>query len=852
MFILLQQISLPEMRKHLLRYLVTLLGVVLGVAIFSAIHSANSSLPTALRTTIDQIAGKAVLQVTAVQGGIPEPAVDEVLSVAGVRVAVPVIEAVVQTADASQGNILILGVDMTGDRSMREYTLEGDDEEVSDPLVFLAQPDSLIVSKEFAARNHLTENAPVTLKTALGSKVFTVRGIMSPKGMAMAFGGNIGVMDIYAAQFLFDRGRFFDRIDIALQDGVKIDEVLPGLQAALGPGFKIEPPHRRGKQMESLMEAFAQALLFSSLMALLVGLFLIFNVFSVSVTQRRTQIGILRSLGVTRLQIQGLFLAEGLLLGLAGSMLGVVAGMFLGRAMILLMASVVQQTYGVRVFVDRLHIDLHWTAVSIGLGIATSLLGAYLPARAAAHVDPALALQKGKFQIMFLGENWHRVWAGGLLLATCLGLGYTQWSEMLYIQLPMQVGLFMGLTLLVPTFSHGLAEVLRRPMGWLFGIQGRLASDSLVRAPRRTSATVAALMFSLVFVISSASLSASVNTSLMRWVESAIRPDLFVSPSEDLIARSFQFPEAMGEELRKTPGVRQVDAFRMIKVDYENSTPMLLSIDMAQYLKQSTPLMEEGRVEELLPAMQGKPGVLISSNLARRHRLRKGDRIALDTPTGRHEFEVIGVQVDYHSDNGSMVLDRQVYKQLWKDDRVDTFDVTLAPGADPHAVREAIQRRFADQRNIFVLTNQEMRGEILRITGQFWALTYVQVLVATLVAVLGILNSLIISITERQREIGILRALGGERRRVRQAILLEAVCVGCVAAILGTAVGSTMGYYMVGTVGTSITGWVFPYQFPVGVALALFPGVLGISLLAAWYPSSLALKTSVVEALAYE
>jgi putative ABC transport system permease protein len=262
--------------------------------------------------------------------------------------------------------------------------------------------------------------------------------------------------------------------------------------------------------------------------------------------------------------------------------------------------------------------------------------------------------------------------------------------------------------------------------------------------------------------------------------------------------------------------------------------------------------MEEGRVQDLLAGMVGQAGLLISSNLARRHRIRKGDRLALDTPTGRREFEVIGVHIDYHSDNGSMFLDRQVYKRFWNDNRVNVFDVFLAPGVDPYVVKEEIHRRFADQRHVFVLTNREMRAEILRITNQFWSLTYVQVLVAALVAVLGILNSLMISITERQREIGILRALGGERHQVRQAILLEAVCVGCVAAILGTVVGATMGYYMVETVGTSITGWVFPHRFPVTVAMALFPGVLCISLLAAWYPSSLALKTSVVEALAYE
>src|ERR671924_281098 len=128
---LLRQISLPEWRKHLLRYGLTLVGILLGVAIFSAVRTANASLKTALRNTIDQIAGKAVLQVTAGQVGVPESSVDEVRSVSGVRAAVPVIEAVVQTTDASQGNILILGVDLTGDRSMRDYTLEGDDDVVS-------------------------------------------------------------------------------------------------------------------------------------------------------------------------------------------------------------------------------------------------------------------------------------------------------------------------------------------------------------------------------------------------------------------------------------------------------------------------------------------------------------------------------------------------------------------------------------------------------------------------------------------------------------------------------------------------------------------------------------------------
>jgi putative ABC transport system permease protein len=852
MILLMRQISIPEMRRHLLRNFLTLLGIVLGVAVFCAIRSANSSLKGALRDTINQIAGKAVLQVTAGQAGIPEPALDAVRSAAGVQAAVPIIEAVVRTTDAAQGNILILGIDMTGDRSMRDYRLQGDDEVVADPLVFLAQPDSLIVSGDFASRNNLTEGDSIHLITALGTRSFTVRGIMAPRGMARAFGGNLGVMDIYSAQFVFGRGRSFDRIDVALQEGFGIDEAIPRIQEKLGPGYRIETPLRRGKQTESLMEAFSHGLFLSSVMALLVGIFLIFNAFSVSVTQRRSQIGILRALGVTRAQIQALFLGESLLLGVVGSLLGIGAGILIGRGMMLFMATVVEQTYGVRVFVDRLHIDPFWTALSFAAGTAASMVGAYLPAQAAARVDPALALQKGKFQILFLGENRRRRLAGVLILLFGLGIGFTPAARTLQAQLIVFGALFASLVLLVPTFSHWIAGWLRHPMGWLFGMEGRLATDSLVQAPRRTSATVGALMFSLSFVLIMATFSASVKTSMMKWVEFAINSDLFVAASESLTSRNFQFPAEMADELKKVPGVRQVDSLRLIIIDYQTGAPLLVSIEIDQYLRRGQPLMEEGRVDDLLSGMRGKNGVLISNNLARLHALKKGSRMVLDTPTGRHDFEVVGVQVDYSSDSGSLLIDREVYKRLWNDDRVDTFDLMLEKGYSPDAVKREIQRRFADKRNVFVLTNLDMRQELLRVANQFFALQYVQIVVAVVVAVLGIINSLMVSITERKREIGILRSLGGERSQVRKAITLEAVCMGLVGVLLGIVGGTVMGYYSVGPFGAAFNGWVFPYRFPLEMALGLIPAVVLVSWLAALYPSSLALKTSLVEALAYE
>src|SRR5579885_538090 len=213
--ILLRLISWPYARKHLLRSLLTTAGIILGVAVFVGMHTANQSVLAAFHRTIDRIAGQTQLQISAGEPGFDEDVLEKVQSLNEVRAAAPVIEATVSTGGA---NLLILAVDVLGDRSLRTYDLEGD-EAIDDPLVFLAQPDSLIVTKTFAGEHGLALNSKIPMKTMQGEQVFVVRGIMKPGGLASAFGGNLAVMDIYSAQKIFGRGRRFDRIDIALEEG---------------------------------------------------------------------------------------------------------------------------------------------------------------------------------------------------------------------------------------------------------------------------------------------------------------------------------------------------------------------------------------------------------------------------------------------------------------------------------------------------------------------------------------------------------------------------------------------------------------------------------------------------------
>ena len=191
---LLKLITWPYVRKHLLRSVLTTLGIVLGVAVFVAMHTANQSVLYAFNRTVDRIAGRTQLQVSAGEAGFPEEVLEKVQALPDVAVAVPVIEATVQTGIAGMGNLLVVGVDMTGDRSLRDYELETADETiVDDPLVFIAQPDSIIVSRQFCEKTGLKLNDRLTMQTMAGPRQFTIRGVMSAGGLAAAFGGSLAI-----------------------------------------------------------------------------------------------------------------------------------------------------------------------------------------------------------------------------------------------------------------------------------------------------------------------------------------------------------------------------------------------------------------------------------------------------------------------------------------------------------------------------------------------------------------------------------------------------------------------------------------------------------------------------------
>ena len=849
--ILLRLISWPYFRKHVLRTALTTAGIVLGVAVFVGMHTANQTVMRGFAETVDRIAGRTQLQISAGEAGFGEEVLDVVRSAKSVRVAAPIVEVVVDANKKGESSLLIVGVDMTGDRHLRDYDLEHEDETIDDPLIFLAQPDSLIVSKEFADRHQLSMGAVLPLGTMAGQKRFTVRGIVKSSGWASAFGGNIAVMDIYAAQHMFGRGRTFDRIDVALDEGVPLADGAREIAALVGAGFDVQPPSGRGQQFESMLASYSLMVSISSAFALFIGMFLIYNSFSIAVTERRSEIGILRAIGASRRQVRWLFLGESAALGVIGSLAGLVGGVVVARGIALAIGALIGDVYRLDQTVGAMALSPWLLTGSLVVGVTTSLAAAIIPARQAARIDPIQALQKGRAHALSNGESRTRFAAAGVLaIFSVVALMTAAGSRPLFYA--GYIAALGAALLLGPVLTLALGRAFRPVLTWMRPVEGALAADSLIQAPRRTSASVSALMFSLALAIAFEGMGVAHHRAMVDWMDSVLNSELFIMPSQSLDVRAARFPGSMTAEIASVPGVARVQTVRNARTTFRGSPVMVVAIDMASVSATVAQPLVAGERDEVYRRAAAGEGVVLSDNFAQRQQLRLGDDVEIAAPYGLIRLPVVGVIVDYTEQQGAILIDRSVFVRHWHDDSVNVFRVYTAPGTSSATVKRDIQDRFSGQRQMFVLTNTDLKDYIKGLLGQWSGLTSLQVAVAVLVAVLGIINTMTVSITDRRRELGVLRVVGAEHRQVRQTIWLEAMSVGIFGLILGTALGALNLFYVLEIVHRDITGIRLDYQFPVTTALVLVPVIAGVALVAAVWPAESAVRSSLVEALEYE
>ena len=342
-----------------------------------------------------------------------------------------------------------------------------------------------------------------------------------------------------------------------------------------------------------------------------------------------------------------------------------------------------------------------------------------------------------------------------------------------YVLAIMVVPLLLG-----PLLSLGLARTIRPVLKWLRPVEGALAADSLIQAPRRTSASVVALMLSLALVVAFSGMARASYDSIVDWMNATFNPDLFVSPTPSFNIQTTRFPATMASEIAALPGVERVQMFRNGRIMFRKTPVTIVAIEMGSVAQTARRRPVAGNAEEMYRKSAAGEGLIVSDNLAQLQHLTLGEVLEIPAPYGLIRLPIVGIIVDYSDQQGAILMDRSLFIKYWHDDSVRDFRVYLTPGATVSDVRQRILERYAGQRQVFVLTNGELKSYILKITDQWFGLTSVQIAVAVLVAILGIVNTLTVSITDRRRELGVLQAVGALHGQIRRTIWIEALSVG--------------------------------------------------------------------------
>jgi putative ABC transport system permease protein len=295
-----------------------------------------------------------------------------------------------------------------------------------------------------------------------------------------------------------------------------------------------------------------------------------------------------------------------------------------------------------------------------------------------------------------------------------------------------------------------------------------------------------------------------------------------------------------------------VQNVRFTFLPFRGDSVALIAMEMDGFLARASGAIEDAdasRVRQLLPAGRG---VLISKNLATRWGYRTGQILHLDSPSGPLDLPIMGVVEDYRSDKGSIFLDRALYKRYWNDFAVDFIDISLKGGRDADAVKSKIEAITAGEEHAVVYTNVEFRHWIDSLIDSFFLVSYLQLAVAVLIAVVGIANSLIVSVSERRRDFAIVRAVGGYRWQVGRMVLREAAVIALIGVVAGALAAAIDIQYLCHTVSIVLAGYEVPYVFPWGVVALSLPLVLLVALLTAWLPARRAMRLEVSEAIGYE
>jgi putative ABC transport system permease protein len=844
---------LRPMLREKIRTLLTLLGIAVGVGVVVAIALSNQSALRAFRESVDAVAGRANYQIASDAG------LDEELLLRlqpfwrrGLRFA-PIID-VDGVVEPTQIPIRILGVDLLSDIHFRDYRyaaiVSGAPPPSAAVYLDLFRDDSIIVPATFAREHHLRLGSPLALNVLGHQATMVVRGILEPRGPATAFNGSIGVVDIATAQKQFGMLGRLTRIDLLVPN----ERLIPEIGRVVPANARLERPSRRNERVEKMLRAFRVNLYALAGVALLVGMFLVYNTVLISILRRRKEVGVLKTLGASPRQIFIAFLIEGLLFGACGSVAGIALGNALAYGILRLIGRTINALY-VASAPESIVLTPTIAVAGAAVGIALSVISAMQPSLEAARVQPNLLIQPG------LQQRVRRVRRHSLAVIAmiCLvgagaisrlppygGIAVGGYLSVLFV--------VIGFSLLSPAIVTLGARIIGKPLRSIYGTIGQLASASIPASLRRTAVATAALALAIGMMVAVTLMVGSFRETVRVWVNQTVSSDLWLRPAKMLSnADAAVFPAGVGEELQRVPFIAAIDRVRGQDMVYRDNLIAVGSgeFEVARRYGELPMVAPRSSAQALQEAMQ-HDGVLVSESFSVKFKMRVGDIVALPTARGIERFPITGIYRDYSNDRGVVVMDRPLYLRAFHDDSINTVVVYLRKGVDLNTARAKLDAMFGPKYHAFTVSNREIRTEVMRIFDQTFVITYALLAVAVVVAVLGIMNTLAALILERKRELALLRVIGVTVSEIRRMILLESSILGLISTVVGLAMGYALSWILIYVINKQSFGWTIEFHTPVRMIAVSLAITFVASVVAGVAPSRMAARMNLAAAIKAE
>jgi len=826
---------------------VMLVGILaLGVAVFLAVRLANKAAVSGFGLFTESVSGESDFLLRPRAGHLEESLLKELRALTGVAPVgyFPVLEISGALAGNSEGSLLrFVGTDLVAlqnaasgsgfegdERGKGESMFAGRDGEVSP----LGKTRSIFAGKAFAVRQGLQAGDSVALLVNDRTVEFTLTGILPEDPNRAAVPENLVLMDLPGLQAIADQAGKLSRIEIRFPDGPDRNRILAGVAGHLRDyagerDLILESPGDRKASVTQMSAAFRLNLTILSGLALLVGIYLIMQAMEAAVLKRRAEIAILRSLGVTPGQIRKAWFLEGLILGLIGSLAGVLLGRLLAVGLVGAISKTVNTIY---YETTGAAVTLHWGEVLFSLlfGVVASIVAGLIPAREAATTPPAQAMRQGT-----QGGGLH------LLRRWPLGLGFLVVSGVLACLPPavfpggtvVPLGGYLAAMALVLAASI-LIGVLFRPVACFLGFgttdpMRRYAGSQLRRPEGRHRLTAAGLSVAIGMSAAMAILVSSFETTLTSWIQQLLKADLYVAAAgSSSVSNSNSISAGSWKRIESMPGVAGADKLQRYTISLEGKDVFLGGAEYNDDAKRFLQLIwiappRKTGPDALDVSENGETPAWVSESFARRFGVSPDEEMELPTPAGRKSVRVSGVYAEYGNETGTILVGRAQTSRWFADDSLSNMAIYVEEGADLERLLESIRTEFP---GLVARTNERLRSESLRIFHQTFAVTYALEAIAVIIAVTGLGLALAGLLLERRQELATLRSLGATRGAIALASLWEGLGLALVGLAGGYVLSLLLGWILIHVINPQSFGWTLQYRVP----WASFGGLAAVTL----------------------